>query len=145
MITATEIIAAFLSLHPHSPANNCIVSRREVIEEALNTSQTTYPQMPIEMFATIGYMETHMGCYGNGNWGAPISARQRHIAGPPARAAAILWHSFEVCGNWEAAARRFRTGLCGHTTIGDRYSRTAMQIANSIRMEVNRQKANNSR
>lgn len=145
MITATEIITAFLTLYPSYPARNCIIERRENIEGVLNTARETYPEMPMEMLASIGFLETHLGCYGGGGWGAPLSRTQRNLPGTPIRAAGILWRSFQVCGNWEGAARRFRTGICTHTTIGDIYAHRAIRLANTLHMQVNRSKTNLSR
>jgi hypothetical protein len=145
MITATEIITAFLTLYPSYPARSCIIERRENIEGVLNTAREAYPEMPMEVLASIGFLETHLGCYGGGGWGAPLSRTQRHLPGTPIRAAGILWRSFQVCGNWEDAARRFRTGICTHTAIGDSYAHRAIRLANTLRIQVNRSKTNLSR
>jgi hypothetical protein len=145
MITATEIVTAFITLYPTDPARICMRDRRESIEEVLNTARETYPEMPMEMLASIGFLETHLGCYGGGGWGAPLSRTQRHLPGTPMRAAGILWRSFQVCRNWEGAARRFRTGLCSHSDVGDSYARRAIRMANTLRVHVNRSKTYASR
>jgi hypothetical protein len=140
MITAADIVTAILSLYPYMSHNNrqCIIEHRTQIEQNLIASQTNYPEMPMEMIATIGFMETHLGCdYGEGgNWGAPISPTQRHVAGTPIQAATALWHGYERCHTWEGAARRFRTGLCSPTPVGSSYSRRAMYIVNRLRLQV---------
>lgn len=140
MITAAEVITAILVLYPHMSGNNrqCIMERRAQIEQVLVEAQRQYPEMPTEVFATIGFMETHLGCDQGegGNWGAPLSPQQRHIAGAPIQAATALWRSYQVCGTWDGAARRFRTGLCRPTVIGTRYSTIANQITNRIRLNV---------
>lgn len=139
-MTGLEIVMAFLSVFPHTPARQCMIARQDQIAQAIEASREAYPNMPSEMIATIGFMETHLGCDANegGNWGAPIDARHRHTAGTPLHAARILWHSYEVCHTWEGAARRFRTGLCGHTVIGTQYARRAIQLSNRIRFTVER-------
>lgn len=140
MITAAEVLMAFLTLFPHTPARQCLIDRRVQIEQVLDNSRAMYPQMPIEMIATIGFMETHLGCDRGegGNWGAPISPTQRHVAGRPIQAAAALWRSYQVCGSWEAAARRFRTGLCRPTVTGTPYARTAMSVVTRLTTQIER-------
>ena len=144
MITAAEVITAILVLYPHMSGNNrqCIIERRSQIEQVLVEAQRQYPAMPTEIFATIGFMETHLGCDQGeaGNWGAPLSPQQRHIAGAPIQAATALWRAYQVCGTWDGAARRFRTGLCRPTVIGTRYSRIAENITNRIRLRVDASK-----
>lgn len=143
MISAAEIVTAILSLYPYMSGNNrqCIIEHRAQIEQVLVLSQREYPEMPMEMIATVGFMETHLGCDSSegGNWGAPISPTQRHIAGTPFQAATALWHGYERCHTWEGAARRFRTGLCRPTPTGSAYSRTAMHIVNRLRVRIAQQ------
>ena len=140
MITPVEAVTAILALYPYMSGNNrqCIIEHRSQIESVLVEAQRQYPAMPTEVFATIGFMETHLGCDQGegGNWGAPISPRQRHVAGTPMQAATALWRSYEVCGSWDGAARRFRTCLCRPTVIGSRYSRIAGHITNRIRLNI---------
>lgn len=130
---------AFITLFPHSPARQCIYERREHIVEVLDASRAAYPDMPIEVIATVGFLETHLGCARNegGGWGAPIDIHHRHTAGTPMHAARALWRSYEVCNHdWEAAARRFRTGLCGNTPIGTRYGRLMVRVSRNLRLET---------
>lgn len=135
---AAEIVTAILVRYPMTPARECIIARRQHIERVLVDSYNTYPQMPMEMIATIGFLETHLGCARGegGNWGAPISVQQRHVAGTPMQAATALWRSYQVCGDWEGAARRFRTGLCRPTIVGIRYGALAMNVSRGIRMQI---------
>jgi hypothetical protein len=143
MISAADIVTAILSLYPYMSGNNrqCIVENRTQIEHVLDASQRAYPEMPMEIIAAIGFVETHLGCDQGegGNWGAPISPTQRHVAGTPFQAATALWHSYERCHTWEGAARRFRTGLCRPTPTGSAYSRRAMHVVNRLRTHINRQ------
>jgi hypothetical protein len=143
MISAAEILTAILSVYPYMSGNNrqCIIEHREQIEQVLVVSQREYPEMPMEMIAAIGFMETHLGCDQGegGNWGAPASPTQRHVPGTPFQAATALWHSYEHCHTWEGAARRFRTGLCRPTPTGSAYSRTAMRVVNRLRGHIARQ------
>ena len=140
MISPADVVTAILALYPYMSGNNrqCIIEHRSQIEHVLVEAQRQYPAMPTEVFASIGFMETHLGCDQGvgGNWGAPISSAQRHVAGTPMQAATALWRSYEVCGSWDGAARRFRTGLCRQTVIGTRYSRIAGQITNRIRVNI---------
>jgi hypothetical protein len=141
MISAAEIVTAILAVYPYMSGNNrqCIIEHRSQIEQVLIDSQARYPEMPMEMIAAVGFMETHLGCdHGEGgNWGAPISPNQRHTAGTPLQAAESLWHGYQVCGTWEGAARRFRTGLCRPTPSGSSYSRIALRVVNRLRVHVN--------
>jgi len=138
MISPVEAVTAILLMFPHMSGNNrqCIIDHRPQIEQVLTEAQRQYPEMPTEVFAAVGFMETHLGCDQGegGNWGAPISATRRHVAGTPMQAATILWHSYEVCGTWEGATRRFRTGLCRDTAVGLPYSRRAISVANRLRL-----------
>lgn len=149
MITPLEAVTAILALFPYMSGNNrqCIIENRTQIEQVLTEAHQVYPNMPTEVFIAVGFMETHLGCdaVGNGNWGAPISSTQRHIAGTPMQAATVLWRSYEVCGSWDGATRRFRTGLCGNTSVGLRYSRTAMSLANRVRLHAQIIHENNNR
>jgi hypothetical protein len=47
------------------------------------------------------------------------------------QSATIMWQ-----WDWEAATRRFRTGLCRNTIVGTRYGRNAIRFARAIRMQV---------
>jgi hypothetical protein len=138
-ITAQEIVTAIVTRYPHSPARNCIQARRAQIEANLNASNKAWPEMPMLAIATIGFLETHLGCARGqgGNWGAPISRFRRNVAGSPLQAAHILWTSYVVCdNNWESAARRFRTGLCRPTKVGSRYGRKFLNTQRAILMQV---------
>ena len=150
MISPVEAVTAILALFPYMSGNNrqCIIEHRTQIEQVLVEAQRQYPEMPTEVLTAVGFMETHLGCDQGegGNWGAPISATRRHVAGTPMQAAAILWHSYEVCGTWEGAARRFRTGLCRNTMVGLPYSRRAISVANRLRsLAQNSQNINTTR
>lgn len=135
---AYEIYLAVLFAFPQTPARQCLINRREIVVGAIESSMRTYPEMPPQLFVAVGFLETHLGCARGegGNWGAPISPTRRHVAGTPMHAARALWRSYEVCGDWEAATRRFRTGLCRNTIIGTRYGRNAIRFARSIRFQV---------
>jgi hypothetical protein len=149
MITPVQAIVAILALFPYMSGNNrqCIVEHRTQIEQVLTEAQRVYPEMPTEVFVAVGFMETHLGCDQGegGNWGAPLSPTQRHAAGTPMQAATALWHSYQVCGTWEGAIRRFRTGSCRDTPVGLPYSRIAMRVAGRVRAHAqNTQQETNS-
>lgn len=146
MITAAEVLTAILTLFPHMSGNNrqCIIEHRPQIEQVLVQAQQEFPEMPTELMASIGLMETHLGCDRGegGNWGAPISSTQRHVAGTPMHAVRALWRSYQVCHTWDGAARRFRTGLCRPTQVGTRYSTMAMNLSNRIKAYVTNRRIN---
>lgn len=92
----------------------------------------------------MAFAETHLGCDHNegGNWGAPIDAQHRHTAGTHMSAVRILSRSYTVCGNWDGAVMRFRTGLCNPARQssnpqvrrwGTRYLRTIKGLVASLR------------
>ena len=141
MLTAAQIVTAILAMFPAMSGNNreCIIARRTRIENHITAAQRQFPEMPSEVFASIGFIESHFGCNprSGGSWGVPISPSRRNIAGTPLQAASVLWHSYQACHTWDGAARRFRTGLCRPTTVGTRYSRIATNLTNRIRMQVN--------
>lgn len=140
-MTPAEIVLAAIMLFNHSPARACLIQRQAQIAEILQVSQQAYPEMPMTMLATIGYMETYLGCAANegGNWGAPIDPQHRHTAGTPLHAARALWRSYEVCNHdWEAAARRFRTGLCHSTPVGTHYGQNALRTRHRLMTMVQR-------
>ena len=147
MITVADVITAILALYPYMSGNNrqCIVDHRQQIETVLVEAQNRFPDMPTEVLAAVGFMETHLGCDQGegGNWGAPASPTQRHTPGTPMQAAVALWHSYEVCGTWEGATSRFRTGLCRRSATGQRYSHTAMNIVRRLRSRINEAQSNN--
>lgn len=143
-----ELVLALITLFPHSPSRDCLIARRHQIASVLEASQERFPEMPPELVLAVGFMETHNGCDRNegGNWGAPISNQQRHVAGRPIQAAASLWTSYQRCNHsWEAATRRFRTGLCSPSVVGTPYSRTATRLASRIQAEVIRNQEDPSR
>lgn len=140
MITAAAVVTAILALFPYMPGNNrqCIIQHRAQIEQVLVQAKQEFPEMPTELMATIGLMESHLGCDrgSGGNWGAPISIRQRHTAGTPMQAVRAFWRSYQVCHSWDGAARRFRTGLCRPTETGTRYANTAMRFSARVRRYI---------
>lgn len=73
MISPVEAVTAILLMFPHMSGNNrqCIIDHRPQIEQVLTEAQRQYPEMPTEVFAAVGFMETHLGCDQGegGNWG----------------------------------------------------------------------------
>ena len=138
MITPTELLAAILSVFLHSPARQCIIDHRAQIEHVFEMSRQAYPEMPIEFVGAVGFAETHLGCdhREGGNWGAPISPTRRHTAGTPMQAVGAIWHSYQMCGTWEGAVRRFNTGVCGPTPRGNNYARIITGVVRRVRARV---------
>ncbi len=134
MSLGSELLMAVVLHFPHTPARECLLQRQEVIEVAIEEARVAFPQMPSQLFVAVGFWETHLGCDANenGNWGAPISATQRHVAGTPFQAARILWRSYQVCGDWLGAARRFRTGNCTPSEIGSRYANGVLRLSQQL-------------
>lgn len=119
-MTPEAILIAILGIFPHMSGHNrqCIVrNQAHIVRQLEEVSQPVEPGAPVpptELTAAVAFAETHLGCdHGEGgNWGAPISAARRHVAGTHLSAVRILSRSYQVCGNWDQAVMRFRTGLC---------------------------------
>jgi len=107
----TTYLSFFSSLSPG--AASCIEERRDAIVANLNAGEGKYG-VPAGLMMVVAFNETHLGCDARegGNWGAPISATRRHVAGTPLQAARILANGHRHCGSWRGAVSFFRTGLC---------------------------------
>lgn len=145
MITPEIIVAAFLAIFPHMNGNNrrCIEQQQtRIVHQLREVAQPSAPELPVppvELTASVAFLETHLGCDVNegGNWGAPISATRRHTAGTHMHAVRVLSIGFVRCGSWEGAVRRFRTGLCNperqsRNPVVQRQGRLYLQAVNSI-------------
>lgn len=114
------IVIAILALFPHMSGDNraCIESQQaRIVQQLREVSQPHEPGAPVpptELTAAVAFAETHLGCDVNegGNWGAPVDSRHRHTAGTHLSAVRVLSRSYQVCGSWDGAILRFRTGLC---------------------------------
>jgi hypothetical protein len=119
-LTPEMIVAAILSIFPHMNGRNreCIERNQpRIIQQLHDVSLPSFPGAPVppvELTASVAFLETHLGCDANegGNWGAPISATRRHTAGTHMHAVRVLANGYLRCGTWEGAVLRFRTGLC---------------------------------
>ncbi len=133
-----SLAMAILIRFPHGPAHHCLVERQQEIATIIDNSIAAFPQINPAVLVSVGFLETHLGCDRGegGGWGAPVNRHHRHTAGTPQQAALILWRSFEACGSWDGAARRFRTGSCGRTRIGSAYSQQAIRISHQLEQIV---------
>lgn len=136
------LLMAVLTMFPVMNGGNrqCIEARIDRIEQQVAEAIRTYPRVRPAYFISIAFVETHLGCDrgAGGNWGAPISATRRHVAGTHMHAARLASRSLEVCHDELSAARRFRTGLCNPMRqsssaevgrIGEQYGRRVLRIA----------------
>lgn len=137
------LLLAVLTAFPVMNGTNrsCIETNLAQIEQQVAEAIRTYPRVRPAYFIAIAFIETHLGCDrgAGGNWGAPISATRRHVAGTHMHAARLASRSLEVCrGDELSAARRFRTGLCNPLRqsssaevgrIGEQYGRRVLRIA----------------
>lgn len=108
------ILATLLSMfRAPAPLQRCMEQRATQIVAQVEEAERMFG-VPPSVLLVVAYQETHIGCDRGegGNWGAPISRRNRHTPGTSFHAARALARSFEVCGNWRDAVMRFRTGLC---------------------------------
>lgn len=137
-MTPENIIIALLSIFPYMSGNNrqCIQRRQEAIAEALH--ETSGLGVPVEVMTAVGFRETHLGCDEGegGNWGAPIDPQHRHTAGTHLHAAQALMTGFGVCGSWDGAIRRFRTGSCRPSATGDAYLLSVRYLIRRLESEV---------
>jgi hypothetical protein len=136
-MSPATILTALLHLFPYMNGNNrqCIETQQARIISQLNDLTNNPPLeivVPLEVIVPVAFRETHLGCDAQegGGWGAPISASRRHTAGTHRNAARILAVGFQLCGTWDRAIYRFRTGHCTRrglradiAAIGDRYLR----------------------
>jgi hypothetical protein len=145
MITPETIVAAFLAIFPYMNGNNrqCIEQQQpRIIHQLREVAQPTVPGLPappVELTASVAFLETHLGCDINegGNWGAPVSATRRHTAGTHMHAVHALSVGYVRCGSWEGAVRRFRTGLCNperqsQNSVVQRQGTLYLRTVNSI-------------
>ncbi len=143
--TAALLLVALLAVIPRipQPIRDRVAAHRDAIVAVAATAEREYG-VPAGLMLVVGLLESHWGLHDGegyrpghlGDWGAPASATQRHVAGPPARAARILAHSLTECGGprwrmpgWLPAVRRFRSGLCSREHAGRGYSaRYALEL-----------------
>lgn len=119
---APKLVAlALLALYPHMSGRNRACVARQAPRISRQLAELTTPHLegaeapPTPLIAAIGFLESHLGCDAGegGGWGAPVSRRQRHIAGTHHHAAVILERSWLICGrDWQRAVTRFHSGLC---------------------------------
>lgn len=141
MADPAVVLSVFLSFFGSripEPQGGCIRRTTDRIVEVGRRGEEEYG-VPAGVLFAVGFSETHLGCARNegGNWGAPISATQRHVAGPPIRAAHILARGYRHCGDWRMAIAFFRSGLCRpferrHIAYRDRVSGLALRTYRSL-------------
>jgi hypothetical protein len=105
------LLTALLATFTHMPARHCIERRFDEITTAAGDASDRFG-VPPALLLSVGFHETWLGCHGERDWGAPVDRRHRHTAGTPADAAASLAIGLRVCGTWNGAITRFRSGLC---------------------------------
>lgn len=105
------LLTALLATFSHMPARHCIERRFDEITAAADDASERFG-VPPALLLSVGFHETWLGCHGERDWGAPVDRRHRHTAGTPADAAASLAVGLRVCGTWNGAITRFRSGLC---------------------------------
>lgn len=130
MTTAAAILTIILAMYTHGIGMHRMRAHADTIAAQAQAASDNH-HVPVALLLAVCLSETHCGQddhEGNG-WGSPIDRRHRHTAGTADSAARDLAHSFEICGTWLAAMRRYRTGLCnrepriGYTAV------TAMRLA----------------
>ena len=129
-MTGALALALLLSLFPHVLFRACIEARAAQIARTADAST-----VPAPVLLTVALMESHFGCHpaSGGCWGAPADPQHRHDAGTPSQAAHALATGFRVCGTWEGAVGRFRSGLCRPTTVQHRrYVRTVLGLVEAV-------------
>ena len=109
----TLMLAALLTFFGPCESVRRITADQSHIDR-LGTAAAAQYAVPPAVLMSVGFYETWLGTYPGegGNWGAPASRFHRHVAGTPADAARALARSFSVCGSWEGAIGRFRSGEC---------------------------------
>lgn len=135
MTMAQLLLAALLQIFPYMSGNNraCIQRNFESIARVAEYAERNH-HVPAAIMLSVGFLETHLGCDigEGGNWGAPISASRRHVAGTPEQAAIVLERSYQVCHTWVGAISRFRSGLCRIPEHMNHYPMNALSIMTRI-------------
>lgn len=128
MDQAALLLTALLSLFSvNSPAVRLISAQRaHVLAQAVDAADAY--GVPVSVLLAVGFEETWCGTNHETDWGAPASARNRHVAGTARDAARVLATGYRVCGTWLGSAARFRSGDCHGDPVGDAYARRAMGI-----------------
>jgi hypothetical protein len=131
---ARALVAALITLIPHSPALTCIRARSERIAAAIASAQTDRG-VPAALMLSTGFMETFDGCARNegGGWGAPRDFQHRHIAGTADDAARVLSNGYRHCGSWPGAVHWFRSGLCASSNaVHAEYTHRVIRFAGRL-------------
>lgn len=107
------LLAALLSLVPHTARTRCVEAHAAQIAEVIDTLEEGYGVRP-SVLLVVGFRESMFGCdpRSGGSWGSPRDRRHRHISGGPEAAARDLTSAYRVCGDWVRALRRYRCGTC---------------------------------
>lgn len=107
------LLLAFLHVFPRvpQPQRGRIAQRHDAIVAWATAGADLVPPA---VSLVVCMMETHLGTddHEGGGCGTPIDVRHRHTAGTPAHHVRALARSFAVCGSWQGAVGRYRSGLC---------------------------------
>lgn len=128
------LLAALLALyHPPADVLARIEAHRAAIEADAAAAAAHYG-VPAGILLAVGFAESHLGQAraSGGSWGSPTDRAHRLRAGRAEHTARDIAASFRVCGNWPAAVRRFRSGLCFREPPRGYTSRTVLRIAARI-------------
>jgi hypothetical protein len=115
MNTSTALLlAALLSIYrpPGRVRARIDAHREQIATDATNASAAT--GVPVGLLLVTGQFESHLGQESDsgGSWGSPVSRFRRHVAGGAWHTARDLAASLRVCGTYERALYRYRSGRC---------------------------------
>ncbi len=131
METVSLLLAALLALyHPPADIRTRIAAHRAAIEADASAAASRH-DVPAGILLAVGFLESHLGqaSASGGSWGSPTDRFHRRRAGRAEHTARDLAASFRVCGDWPAAVRRFRSGLCFREPPRGYTSRTVLRMA----------------
>jgi len=129
-ILLTTLLALY---HPPADVRARIDAHRVAIERDAAEAAERY-NVPAGLLLAVGFAESHLGqaSASGGSWGSPTDRAHRLRAGRAEHTARDLAASFRVCGNWPAAVRRFRSGLCFREPPRGYTSRAVLRLAGRL-------------
>jgi hypothetical protein len=131
----SALLSAMLAVLPPvpEPQRGRIQLQKEAIVSMATASSARYA-VPPSVLLVVAFMETHLGTDDGegGGWGAPIDAHHPHKAGTSDHAARILARGRKVCGSWQGAVSRFRSGRCSPPRFAEPYVHRAMWLIDRV-------------
>ena len=128
------LLLAVLALWPAGASRTRVEAAADAIVGVVAAARAQYPRLPSALLVAVGWRETALGLGAgeSGGWGAVTA---RGLPRPALDAARVLDASLTACwgrtthARQLAALRRFRTGSCERSAVGDAYARRTAALA----------------